>query len=208
MVKNGSLLPTPFVTVRTTPTGERGLLGIAFHPDFANNGLVYVYYTVTTAPIHNRVSRFTANPGNPDVALAGSEEVILELDNLSGATNHNGGAIHFGADGKLYIATGENANPPLASRPRSLHGKLLRVKPDGSIPPDNPYAPSVRARKEIWAMGFRNPYTFAVQPGTGRIYVNDVGLAVAADARKSMNCSEKVITGGRRQRDTQRTRRI
>jgi glucose/arabinose dehydrogenase len=174
VIKNGALLPTPFVTVSTTPSGERGLLGVAFHPDFANNGFVYVYYTVPTAPIHNRVSRFTANPTNPDVALPG-EQVILELDNLSSQTNHNGGAIHFGLDGKLYIATGENANPPFAQAYRSLHGKMLRVNPDGSIPPDNPFAASTRARREIWANGFRNPFTFAVQPGTGRIYVNDVG---------------------------------
>ena len=107
VIENGVLLATPFVTVTTTANGERGLLGITFDPNFASNQFVYVYYTVITAPIHNRVSRFTAN-GN--VAVAGSETVILDLDNLSGATNHNGGAIHFGPDGKLYVAVGENAN--------------------------------------------------------------------------------------------------
>ena len=101
------MLATPFVTVTTTANGERGLLGIAFDPNFASNQFVYVYYTVITAPIHNRVSRFTANG---DVAVAGSETVILDLDNLSSATNHNGGAIHFGPDGKLYVGVGENAN--------------------------------------------------------------------------------------------------
>ncbi len=107
VVKNGVLLPTPFLTVAVDPTGERGLLGVAFDPNFSTNHLVYIYYTVPAGPIHNRVSRFTANG---DVAAAGSETVILELDNLSSAVNHNGGAIHFGPDGKLYVAVGENAN--------------------------------------------------------------------------------------------------
>ncbi len=107
VIENGVLLSTPFVTVTVNASGERGLLGVAFDPNFATNHFVYVYYTATTPAIHNRVSRFTAN-GN--VAVAGSETVILDLDNLSSATNHNGGAIHFGPDGKLYIAVGENAN--------------------------------------------------------------------------------------------------
>src|ERR1700704_6606942 len=101
VIKNGTLLATRFVSVTTTSAGERGLLGVTFDPDFATNRFVYVYYTVPTAPIHNRVSRFTADSANPDVAQAGSEMVILDLDNLSAATNHNGGAIHFGPDGKL-----------------------------------------------------------------------------------------------------------
>jgi glucose/arabinose dehydrogenase len=107
VIENGVLLATPFVTVPTAADGERGLLGITFDPNFAINRFVYVYYTVITAPIHNRVSHFTAN-GN--VAAAGSEAIILELNNLSGATNHNGGGIHFGSDGNLYVAVGENAN--------------------------------------------------------------------------------------------------
>ena len=107
MIKNGALLATPFLTVSVNSAGERGLLGVAFDPNFAVNQFVYVYYTTASAPIHNRVSRFTAMG---DVAAAGSEVVILELENLSSATNHNGGAIHFGPDGKLYVAVGDNAN--------------------------------------------------------------------------------------------------
>jgi glucose/arabinose dehydrogenase len=112
VIENGALLAAPFVTVTTTANGERGLLGVAFDPNFATNHFVYVYYTVSTAPIHNRVSRFTAN-GN--LAEAG-ETIVLELDNLSSATNHNGGAIHFGPDNKLYVAVGENANPAYSNR--------------------------------------------------------------------------------------------
>ena len=173
VIENGVLLATPFVTVTTTANGERGLLGIAFDPNFASNQFVYVYYTVITAPIHNRVSRFTAN-GN--VAVTGSETVILELDNLSSATNHNGGAIHFGPDGKLYVGVGENANPSNAQTLNNRLGKLLRINADGSLPGDNPFFNTATgANRAIWALGLRNPYTFAFQPGTGRLFINDVG---------------------------------
>ncbi len=84
--------------------------------------------------VHNRVSRFTASVGNPDVAAAGSEVAILDLNNLSGATNHNGGAIHFGPDGKLYIAVGENANPANSQSLGNLLGKILRINSDGTLP--------------------------------------------------------------------------
>ena len=88
VIKNGTLLAAPFLTVTVNSAGERGLLGVTFDPNFASNGFVYVYYTATTPAIHNRVSRFTANG---DVAVAGSETILLELNNLSSATNHNGG---------------------------------------------------------------------------------------------------------------------
>jgi glucose/arabinose dehydrogenase len=173
VISNGTLLATPFVTVTTTSSGERGLLGIAFDPNFASNQFVYVYYTVSTAPIHNRVSRFTANG---DVAAAGSETVILDLDNLSTATNHNGGAIHFGPDGKLYVAVGENANPANSQTLTNRLGKLLRINADGSIPTDNPFFNmATGANRAIWALGLRNPFTFGFQPGTGRLFINDVG---------------------------------
>jgi glucose/arabinose dehydrogenase len=173
VVKNGALLPTPFLTVNVNAAGERGLLGVAFDPNFAANRFVYVYYTTATSPIHNRVSRFIADG---DTALAGSETILLELDNLSGATNHNGGAMHFGADGKLYVAVGENATPSHAQTLGNLLGKMLRINPDGSIPEDNPFFNAAAGKnRAIWALGLRNPYTFAFQPGTGRMFINDVG---------------------------------
>src|SRR5216684_3651883 len=128
VVKNGALLPTPFLTLTVDSSGERGLLGVAFDPSFATNSFVYVYYTVPGSPAHNRVSRFTANG---DVAAAGSEVVLLNLDNLSSATNHNGGAIHFGLDGKLYIAVGENAFGANSQSFTTRLGKMLRVNSDG-----------------------------------------------------------------------------
>ena len=173
VIKNGTLLPTPFVTLGVNSSGERGLLGVAFDPNFATNQFVYVYYTATTPTVHNRVSRFTASG---DVAAAGSEAIILELDNLSSATNHNGGAMHFGEDGKLYIAVGENANGANSQTLANLHGKLLRINSDGTIPADNPFLAQTTGKNQtIWALGLRNPYTFAFQPVTRRLFINDVG---------------------------------
>ena len=173
VIKNGVLLSTPFVSLTVDSSGERGLLGIAFDPNFATNHYLYVYYTVATSPIHNRVSRLTA-AGN--TAAPGSEIVILNLDNLSSATNHNGGAIHFGPDGKLYIGVGENANGANAQSLSNLLGKMLRINADGTIPPDNPfYNTATGNNRAIWALGLRNPFTFAFQPGTTRLFINDVG---------------------------------
>jgi glucose/arabinose dehydrogenase len=173
VIKNGSLLATPFLSLSVDSSGERGLLGVTFDPNFANNHYVYVYYTVPTSPIHNRVSRFTAAG---DVAASGSEVVLLNLDNLSGATNHNGGGLHFGSDGKLYISVGENANGANAQTLSNLLGKMLRINSDGSIPTDNPFYNTASGNnRAIWALGLRNPFTFGFQPGTGRLFINDVG---------------------------------
>ena len=173
VIKNGVLLSTPFVSLTVDSSGERGLLGIALDPNFTTNHYLYVYYTVATSPIHNRVSRFTAAG---DTAAPGSEIIILNLDNLSSATNHNGGAIHFGPDGKLYIGVGENANGANAQSLSNLLGKMLRINADGTIPPDNPfYNTATGNNRAIWALGLRNPFTFAFQPGTTRLFINDVG---------------------------------
>jgi glucose/arabinose dehydrogenase len=173
VIKDGALLSTPFLTVSVDSSGERGMLGIAFDPNFATNNFIYLYYTVSTSPRHNRVSRFTANG---DVAVPGSETVLLELNNLTSATNHNGGAIHFGPDGKLYIAVGENATASNSQTLSNMLGKILRINSNGTIPNDNPFFNQATGNnRSIWALGLRNPFTFAFQPGTGRIFINDVG---------------------------------
>ena len=174
VIKNGTLLPAPFITLTVDPAGERGLLGIAFDPNFATNNFLYLYYTVPIEPRHNRVSRFTANG---DVVVPGSETIILELENLSATRdNHNGGAIHFGPDGKLYVAVGENATASNAQTFNNRLGKMLRINSDGTIPTDNPFFnTAVGVNRSIWALGLRNPFTFAFQPGTGRMFINDVG---------------------------------
>jgi glucose/arabinose dehydrogenase len=174
--KNGVLLASSFVTLSVDSTGERGLLGVAFDPSFASNHYVYVYHTVPGSTAHNRISRFTANG---DVAVANSEFVVV--DNLSSATNHNGGAIHFGPDGKLYVGVGENANSANAQSLSNRLGKILRINSDGTIPSDNPASfPGITgstsgANRAIWAVGLRNPFTFAFQSGTTRLFINDVG---------------------------------
>src|SRR5882672_1360243 len=173
VIKNGSLLATPFVTLTVDSAGERGLLGVTFDPNFSANNFVYVYYTVPGSPAHNRVSRFTASG---DVATPGSEFVLLNLNDLSSAGNHNGGAIHFGPDGKLYIAVGENANGSNSQTLSNLLGKMLRINSDGTIPTDNPFFNTATGvNRAIWALGLRNPFTFAFKPGTTRMFINDVG---------------------------------
>ena len=155
VIKNGALLATPFVTLTVDSSGERGLLGVAFDPNFAANQFLYLYYTVPGSPAHNRVSRFTANG---DVVLAASELILLELDNLSSATNHNGGSLNFGADGKLYIGVGENANGANSQSESNLLGKMLRINSNGTVPADNPFIATTTGKNQaIWAMGLRNP---------------------------------------------------
>ncbi len=188
VVKNGTLHQA--LSLPVDSAGERGLLGIAFDPSFttAGHNFVYLYWTVAAsgslAP-HNVVSRFTVSASDPDALDPASRVDMLTLNDLSGATNHNGGAMHFGADGKLFVAVGENANPSNSQTLGNLLGKILRIDvsaynssdPVNSvIPTDNPfYTQASGVNRDIYALGFRNPFTFAVQPGTGRLFVNDVG---------------------------------
>lgn len=165
--------------------GERGLLGIAFDPNYASNKSVYLYYTKDNggAAPNNRIGRFTVNDANAaDYSLdPAAGTTILNLDPLSSATNHNGGAIHFGPDGKLYVAVGDNASGANAQSLNTRLGKMLRINSDGSIPVDNPTAiaglagTTSGANRAIWAAGLRNPFTFTFQPGTGVMHINDVG---------------------------------
>ena len=168
---------------------------MAFDPAFASNHFVYVYYTATMPAIHNRISRFTANG---DVAVAGSETVILELDNLSSATNHNGGALAFGPDGKLYAAVGENANGANAQTLANLLGKMLRLNTDGTIPADNPFFMSATGQnRAIWALGLRNPFTFAFNPPGASCSSTTSGRT---RGKRSTTASPAPTTAGRRRK--------
>ena len=168
---DGQMLPDPFITLPVDDFNERGLLGIALHPDMDNQPFVYLYCTVSNGG-YNRVSMFTANG---DVAVPGSEEVLIELDSLAGAV-HNGGAMLFGLDGKLYIATGDGSLPPQPMD--NMLGKILRLEANGLIPPDNPfYATTEGKYRSIWALGLRNPFTMVIDAETGKIFACDVGPA-------------------------------
>ncbi|NKI93560.1 PQQ-dependent sugar dehydrogenase [Rhizobacter sp. SG703] len=173
VIKNGVLLPTPFATLANVNTegSERGLGGIVLHPDFATNGWVYVYYTTNDGGTHNRISRFTANG---DVA-AGPPTALFGLPTLT-TTMHNGGAMHFGIDGKLYVGVGDGGLGAPAQDRTSLFGKMLRLNDDATIPTDNPYyGTNTGNARAVWAIGLRNPFTFAIRPSDGRIHINDVG---------------------------------
>lgn len=173
IVKNGILLAQPFLSLNVNASGERGLLGIAFDPDFSTNNHLYVYYTIASG-VRNRVSRFTANG---DEVVAGSEKVLLNLDALGTASNHNGGNLKFGTDGKLYVCVGENANPANSQNLNTNLGKILRINKNGTIPNDNPFKTGSAQKRSIWTYGVRNPFTMAVNSVNGKIYVNDVGAA-------------------------------
>ena len=169
IVSNGQVLSAPFLTVPVDTFSERGLDGIALDPNFAANGYVYVYYTTAdpshpatanNPAIHNRLSRFTASAGNPDIADPSSEVVLL--DNIpSTRGNHNGGSMVFGSDGMLYLGVGEAGISTNAQDVTNLNGKILRLNvhdPAHLIPADNPFVKRRHARGEIWAFGFRNPF--------------------------------------------------
>jgi glucose/arabinose dehydrogenase len=174
VIKNGTLLATPFLSITVNNIGERGMLGLAFDPSFASNQYVYVYYTAPTPNPHNRLSRFTANG---DVVAAGSELPLIDFPDLfSTAYFHNGGVMEFGPDGKLYVGVGDNWNSPSPQIPDDFRGKIFRLNTDGSAPSDNPYyATNTGINKGVWAIGFRNPFVITFQPGTGKLYANDVG---------------------------------
>src|SRR5262249_5891419 len=178
VVHADALLPEPFVTLEVDQRWERGLIGVTVDPGFALNGYLYVNAVVPAPYPHHRIIRYTVQ-GN--VAAPGSALVLLEGDDqgtLGGKipAGHQGGALHFGRDGKLYIAIGDQTAGLPAQRLDTFQGKLLRINPDGSIPADNPLITRTQGKYQaIWALGLRNPFTVAVQPATGRIHVNDVG---------------------------------
>ena len=174
VIKNDTLLATPLITLTVSALEERGLVGVQVDPDFTNNGYVYLYYAALLPAPHNRLSRFTVTG---DTADPNTEVILFDLPALSESGWHNGGCIQFGPDGKLYFSAGENNIPANAQSLGTTLGKILRINADGSIPTDNPfYNQTTGQNRAIWALGFRNPYTFAIQPGTGRMFINDVGF--------------------------------
>ena len=174
----GQLQATPFLSVAVDSTGERGLLGLAFDPDYATNGFFYIYRTVPGATAHNEVDRYHVS-ANPNIADPASGTVVLNLGNLSGASNHNAGWIGFGPDNDLYIAVGENANAPNSQTLSNLLGKMLRIDVHSgtpyAIPADNPFVGTPGARGEIFDLGLRNPFRDSFDRATGDFFIADVG---------------------------------
>jgi len=171
------LQATPFATLPVVTGGERGLLGIAIHPNFSQNGFVYVFYTASATV--NRVVRFTATmSGGDTVATDPTPQIIF--DNIPAASSHNGGVIQFGPDGMLYIFVGENDSPANAQNLGSLGGKFLRITPDGAIPPDNPsftgILPPLQAPfSAIYSYGHRNSFGFTFHPLTKDLWETENG---------------------------------
>ncbi len=175
IVENNTLLAAPFLTLAVDNFNERGLGHMVLDPHFEMNHYYYVYYTVP-GQNRNRISRFTAN-GNATVP--GSEVMLITLNEMPG-TVHNAGSMAFGIDGKLYVGVGDGGNANASQDKGSLLGKVLRLNtnPTDLIPTDNPFVNDntfTGINKTIFALGFRNPYSMDIQPGTGRIFVGDVG---------------------------------
>ena len=180
VIEDGKVLTETFLDIRgrvNSQSNEQGLLGLAFHPDFENNGFFYVNYTdATPATI---ISRFTISE-NPNIADANSEKILLSINQPY--SNHNGGHIEFGPDGFLYIGMGDggSAGDPQnnAQSADTLLGAMLRIDVNAgdpyAIPPDNPYADG-GGRPEIWLTGLRNPWRFSFDSETGDLFIGDVG---------------------------------
>ncbi len=179
---SGTMLPTPFLNIASlleTGFNEQGLLGLAFHPDYATNGFFYVNYT-SSAGGQTRVARYSVSAGNPNVANPASASILLTQAQF--AANHNGGMLAFGPDGYLYIGLGDggSGNDPQGNGQNinTQLGKLLRIDVDGAAPftspPDNPFV-GVAGLDQIWAYGLRNPWRFSFDRVTGDLYIADVG---------------------------------
>ncbi|HEV8610586.1 MAG TPA: PQQ-dependent sugar dehydrogenase [Thermoanaerobaculia bacterium] len=185
IVDGGRLLPTVFLDIEPLVSccGERGLLGLAFHPRYAENGLFFVDYTNGAG--NTVIARYRVSPSNPNAADPAGAVILMTIDQPF--ANHNGGQLAFGPDGYLSIGMGDggSANDPMcnAQRDETLLGKILRIDVDANvntppfygIPPENPFAAPGGARDEIWAKGLRNPWRFSFDRLTGDLYIGDVG---------------------------------
>ncbi|MGV6815039.1 MAG: PQQ-dependent sugar dehydrogenase [Phycisphaerales bacterium] len=190
---NGNLLPTPFLDIDGTVQGgdsggdERGLLGLAFHPDYENNGKFYVNYTGSGGD--TRIAEYQVSAGDPNIADPGTARIIMFYDQPF--TNHNAGWIGFGSDGYLYITAGDGGSGGdpgnRASRLNQMLGKIHRINVDGGddfpadpnqnyeIPADNPFVGTPDAIESIWHYGLRNPWRTSFDRDTGDMWIADVG---------------------------------
>ena len=178
IIREGRVLPEPFVHVSVEGTAERGLLGIALHPDFERQPWVYLYYS-EKGGASNRIIRVRAK-GNRAVEV---DPIITLLPAVTGY--HNGGDMAFGPDGKLYAVTGEAHDPGRAQDPNDLGGKVLRLDPDGSVPDDNPLGPD----NPVYALGIRNSFGLCFDPVTGDLWETENGPATDDEVNR-------IVAGG------------
>jgi glucose/arabinose dehydrogenase len=208
ILKDGAVLPTPFLNitsiVNTSGTNERGLLGLAFHPDYQTNHFFFVYYTATLTAQTNSgdltVARYRRNPLNPDLAEPASAEIVINIAHP--IANHNAGMIAFSPiDGHLYVGTGDGGGScdpgpgtGNAQNVDSLLGKMLRRNVD-NLPyttAGNPFDGGTPGADEVWAYGLRNPWRWSFDRVTGAQYIGDVGQFT----REELNCARPASTGG------------
>ncbi len=210
IVQAGQLLAQPFLDIRdrVASGGEEGLLGLAFHPNYASNGYFYVDYTHLNNAgdtLYTLIERYTVGPA-PNSADSASHKLLLRI--VQPYANHNGGLVMFGPDGMLYIGMGDGGSrgdpENRAQNPDSLLGKLLRIDVDHgdpyAIPSGNPFATSGGA-PEIWALGLRNPWRFAFDRAAGLLYIADVGqnlweeVSVAPAGQGGRNYGWRIMEG-------------
>src|SRR5215831_15084137 len=180
-VQNGNLLSTPFLDIqsRVTSGGEKGLLSVAFHPNYRNNRRFFVDYTDRRPNLKTIIAEYQTSAGDPNMADP-AERVLLTIDQPF--ENHNGGQLQFGPDGYLYVGMGDGGSggDPLGNgqNKNSLLGKILRIDVDSNfpyaVPADNPFV-NVSGADEIWAFGLRNPWRFSFDRANGRLFAGDVG---------------------------------
>jgi glucose/arabinose dehydrogenase len=202
ILKNGAILPTPFFTRAVDTASERGLLGLAFDPNFTANRRFFVFYVPNDGTGNLQVSRYLASAGNPDLADMASESPIITIAH-PGQSNHNGGKIAFGPlDGYLYVSVGDGGSaddpPNNAQNQNALLGKLLRLDvsaggPGYAIPGTNPFVNIAGKRGEIWAFGLRNPFRFSFDRMLGDLFIGDVGQG----AMEEIDYQPAGVAGGR-----------
>ncbi len=199
ILRDGQILPSPFLDITdrvNSSASERGLLGLAFHPNYSNNGLFFVNYTNLAGS--TTISRFRVSD-NPEAAIVSSEAIVLTVPQPY--SNHNAGMLAFGpTDGYLYIGLGDGGSggdpENRAQNPRSMLGKMLRIDIDSAtpyaIPANNPYAASQDTLPEIWAFGLRNPWRYSFDRETGDLWIADVGQ----NQVEEINFTSASSTGG------------